>query len=359
MDETNLIPFLIDLLFGGVIIWLFKRQGSLVVENQLKQIEKTFEDVSNQTYLNNQKQFLDLADYRLSNLIKQSDSQLEQKKEIIDVTLKGIKYDIKSLNENTIALKSQIEQSKRVTVELSRSTGELRKILSNSQKRGQWGERIVEDILKYIGLIEGMNYKKQNQTGVSRPDYTFFLPDNKILNMDVKFPLAHYERYIKSDSDIEKREEKKAFMQDVKNRIKEVSKKSYIDPDNGTLDYVLLFIPNESIYSFLNEEDNNLIDFSLKNKILLCSPMTLYAFLSLIRQAISNFAIEKKAGQIQKYVGVFKIQWIKFLEKINSLERSIVTLNNHFDELKGPRLRQVKKEMNKILNLELDNTNQV
>ena len=95
-------------------------------------------------------------------------------------------------------------------------------------------------------------------------------------------------------------------MQDVKNRIKEVSKKSYIDPDNGTLDYVLLFIPNESIYSFLNEEDNDLIDFSLKNKILLCSPMTLYAFLSLIRQAISNFAIEKKAGHIQKYVGVFK-----------------------------------------------------
>ena len=120
-------------------------------------------------------------------MIKQSDRQLEQKKEIIDVTLKDIKYDIKSLNDNTIALKSQIEQSKRVTVELSRSTGELRKILSNSQKRGQWGERIVEDILKYIGLIEGINYKQQNQTGVSRPDYTFFLPDNKILNMDVKF----------------------------------------------------------------------------------------------------------------------------------------------------------------------------
>ena len=110
------------------------------MENQLKQIEKTFEDISNQTYLNNQKQFLDLADYRLSNLIKQSDRQLEQKKEIIDVTLKGIKYDIKSLNENTIALKSQIEQSKRVTVELSRSAGELRKILSNSQKRGPMGE---------------------------------------------------------------------------------------------------------------------------------------------------------------------------------------------------------------------------
>ena len=69
--------------------------------------------------------------------------------------------------------------------------------------------------------------------------------------------------------------------------------------------------------------------------------------------------LKKKAGQIQKYVGVFKIQWIKFLEKINSLEKSIVTINNHFDELKGPRLRQLEKEMNKISNLELDNINQV
>ena len=58
-------------------------------------------------------------------------------------------------------------------------------------------------------------------------------------------------------------------------------------------------------------------------------------------------------------LGFLKIQWIKFLEKINSLEKSIVTLNNHFDELKGPRLRQVEKEMNKISNLELDNNNQV
>ena len=91
MDETNLIPFLIGLLFGGVIIWLFKRKGSLVVEHQLKEIEKTFEDISNQTYLKNQKQFLDLADYRLSNLIKQSDRQLEQKKEIIDLSLKRYK----------------------------------------------------------------------------------------------------------------------------------------------------------------------------------------------------------------------------------------------------------------------------
>ena len=73
--------------------------------------------------------------------------------------------------------------------------------LSSSQKRGQWGERIVEDILNVIGLIEGINYTKQGvvESG-ERPDFTFKLPKEKIIYMDVKFPLAHYERYIIGES---------------------------------------------------------------------------------------------------------------------------------------------------------------
>ena len=87
--------------------------------------------------------------------------------------------------------------------------------------------------------------------------------------MDVKFPLAHYENYLVSDNKKDKEYEKKIFLRDVRNRIKEVSKRSYIDPEGSTVDYVLLFIPNESIYSFLNQEDNTLIDYSLENKIML------------------------------------------------------------------------------------------
>ena len=85
--------------------------------------------------------------------------------------------------------------------------------------------------------------------------------------MDVKFPLDHYEKYIAAESDSEKELEKKAFLKDVRNRVKEVAKRSYIDPENGTVDYMLLFIPNESIYSFLNQEDAKLIDFSLEKRL--------------------------------------------------------------------------------------------
>ena len=353
MDLSGLIFFLFGFSFGGMIVWYFRQKEVDVIKKNQDQLEIIFGDLSNEALLNNQKKFLELAEDKFSSLIQKSDKQLVQKKELIDSALKEMKVDLKNLSDNTISLKSQMEESRKSVGDLSDTTTQLRQILSSSQARGQWGERMVEDILSFIGLTEGLNYKKQIQFGSDRPDFTFFLPDKKILNMDVKFPLVHYEKYINSNLEIDKEKEKKAFLKDVRNRIKEVAKRSYIDPKEGTVDYVLLFIPNESIYSFLNQEDGELIDFSLQNKILLCSPITLYAILSLIRQAVSNFAMEEKASQMQKFVGVFRIQWEKFIGKLDSMEKTINALNNHYDELKGPRIRALEKPMDKINKLEL------
>ena len=171
--------------------------------------------------------------------------------------------------------------------------------------------------------------------------------------MDVKFPLVHYENYLSSENENDKLQEKNAFIKDVRNHVKSIEKRSYINPEEGTVDYVLMFIPNESVYAFLNQEDKDLIDFSLSRKVLLCSPITLYAVLSLIRQAVSNFAMEQKAGEMQDLVGVFRKQWEQFTEKIHAMGKSISALANHYDELKGPRFRALEKPMEKINELQL------
>jgi len=338
---------------GGAAVWVLRQKEVDSVKDSQDQLKLAFGDLSNEALVENQKKFLELAEDKFSVLLGKSDEQLGKKKELIDSTLKEMKTDLKSLSENTVALKSQMEESRKSVGELSDTTSQLRQILSSSQARGQWGERMVEDILNFIGLTEGINYKQQTQAGTDRPDFTFFLPDEKSLNMDVKFPLAHYEKFLAADNEHEKDAEKKAFLKDVRNRVKEVAKRSYIDPEGGTVDYVLLFIPNESIYSFLNQEDSELIDFSLENKILLCSPITLYAVLSLIRQAVSSFAMEQKAGEMQAQVGVFAKQWIKFIEKLDSLGKTLGTVSTHYDELRGTRLRALEKPMDKIKDMQL------
>ena len=325
------------------------------IQDSQEQLKDAFGNLSKEALDANLDSFLKLAESKFSDLVGKSDEQLGKKKELIDSTLKEMKSDLKSLSDNTIALKSQMEESRKSVGELSDTTSQLRQILSSSQARGQWGERMVKDILDFIGLVEGINYSKQSQVsdGTERPDFTFFLPDDKSLNMDVKFPLAHYEKYLAADNELEKEAEKKAFLADVRNRVKEVSKRGYIDPKGSTVDYVLLFIPNESIYAFLNQEDSGLIDFSLEKKIMLCSPITLYAVLSLIRQAVSNFAMEQKAGEVQAQVGVFAKQWIKFIEKLDALGKTLGTVSTHYDELRGTRLRALEKPMDKIKDMQL------
>ena len=120
-----------------------------------------------------------------------------------------------------------MEESRKSVGDLSDTTSKLRQILSSSQARGQWGERMVEDILNFIGLTEGVNFKQQTQAGKDRPDFTFFLPDEKIINMDVKFPLSHYEKYIEANTETEKESE---FSNDIQNSYND---KILFDIDNS------------------------------------------------------------------------------------------------------------------------------
>src|SRR4051812_8520924 len=88
---------------------------------------------------------------------------------------------------------------------LTETTQRLRDALASPQARGQWGERMAEDVLRLAGFLEGVNYVRQaTLTSANgprgRPDFTFLLPNNLVLHMDVKFPLDNYARYLGATS---------------------------------------------------------------------------------------------------------------------------------------------------------------
>jgi DNA recombination protein RmuC len=355
----GIILFIAGTILGAIIVWFLRQREFSSIRKTEDELKDAFSSLSREALDNNQKSFFELARNQFENLAKSSGLQLDEKKKLIDSTIKEMKSHLENLAKQTTELKGQMENSQLGVSKLNDTTSQLRQILSSSQARGQWGERMVEDILNFIGLKENISYLKQKQEGEGKPDYTFILPDNRHINMDVKFPLSHYEKYISSDSEIEKKSEKKQFLADVKNHIKSINKRTYIDPEGGTVDYVLMFIPNESIYTFLNQEDHGLVDFSLENKIILCSPITLYAVLSLIRQAVKNFATGKQAGEMQRQIGIFRNQWEKFVEKMDGLGGTIKTLQNKYEELHTTRVRQLEKPVEKINELELNQSKEI
>ena len=321
----------------------------LDIEKIKKEMENSFKALASDVAKDNTKQFFELANDKFQNLSKESDANLEEKKKLIDQNLQEMNKKLESIHKQSTELNANLESNKTETQNLRQTTTKLREILSSSQKRGQWGERMVEDILNFIGLMENVNYKKQItiESG-ERPDYTFMLPKEKVINMDVKFPLSHYEKFIESEDELVMKNEKKDFLKDVKNHIKAISNRNYIDPSSGTLEYVLMFIPNESIYSFINKEDQSIIDYALENRVLLCSPLTLYAILSLINQATQNFAMEEKASDIMNLLIKFKEQWTKYIQVMDKIGRSLQTAQNDYEQLVGTRKRQLEKPLNEI-----------
>lgn len=240
------------------------------------------------------------------------------------------------------------------TTALAATTGQLKEALASTRVRGQWGERMAEDVLRLVGFVEGINYLKQTtmersgETSGSRPDFTFLLPQEQKLNMDVKFPLDNYLKCVDAGSADDEARFRQAFIKDVRDRLKEVVTREYINPEQRTLDYVLVFIPNEQIYQYIHEHDTYLIDTAMHSKVVLCSPVSLFAILLVIRQAVDNFSLEQSSNEIISQMGAFNKQWDTFIEQLNTVDRQLDRFQSAFKTLIGRRRRALERPLKRI-----------
>ena len=329
------------------------------LDRTIAQLKEAFGSLSREALSANSEEFLRLAKTRLEQQTAQGDTQLESKKKLIDASLEALRTRLGELNnavqgserdrrEAFGRLVKELENTAKVTSTLNETTTQLTAALASHAQRGQWGERMAEDVLRLAGLIEGVNYKKQvtGESG-SRPDFVFYLPTGPTVNMDVKFPLSNYLRYLEADG-TEADGYKKAFLSDVRSRIKEVTTREYIDSAGGTIDFVLVFIPNEQVYGFIHQNDPELLDFAMKKNVVLCSPLTLFAILAVIRQAADNFRLQKASNEILALLGAFARQWTKYTEAVDQLGRHLERAMKSYDDVTSTRTRMLERQLDRI-----------
>jgi DNA recombination protein RmuC len=334
-----------------------KADMDAVIEN----IKQSFGNLSLEALSRSTEEFLKLAKTRLESEREIGSKELDAKKGLIDQQLKQMTSKLEDVSRVMSELEkdrikkfgelaSQLTIANQQSAALMQTTNLLREALASTKARGQWGERMAEDVLRLAGFIEDVNYFKQKSIDEarSRPDFTFLLPRDLKLNMDVKFPLDNYVRFLETDTDTEKARFRNDFLRDVKNRVKEVTSREYINPEQNTVDYALLFIPNEQIYSFIHEQDSTILDEGIKNRVIFCSPITLFAVLAVIRQAVDNFALEKTSNEILSLFGSFKNQWNEFLKKMDLLGKRIADAQKEYEALTTTRRRQLERPLNKI-----------
>ncbi|MCE2710763.1 MAG: hypothetical protein RLZZ538_1069 [Actinomycetota bacterium] len=270
-----------------------------------------------------------------------------------------IDHTKKQIDEKMGRLETEIRQLREINSEkfgsvdtavagLAQQTQALNKVLSSSQGRGNWGEKMLVDILMQAGFERGINYEMQEKLEAGgKPDFTFKLPPDRVLYLDSKFPMENYLKYFEAQDDNTRKIMKDAFIKNVEDRVKELEKRDYVQQSgSNALDYVLLFIPNESVLGFIQQHKPTLIDDAVAKRVVLCSPLTLYAFLGVVRQATASFAMEQNANEVLRLLTNFGKAWASYVKNLKDIAR-------HFDamqkKLKAVTTGRVFTSVNKPL----------
>lgn len=330
----------------------------------LEQVEaklaETFKALSLDALARNSDEFIKLAEQKLKSQTLEGKKDLETKKELIDQsvqsidkTLAEVQKKVDDVAKSNVAVSTLVQQHREITTKLKETTDHLSQALASSKKRGEWGERMAEDIMRLVGMTEGINYTRQKtlEGSSGRPDYTFLLPNNLKVNMDVKFPLENYMHYMRAESDHDRKRFREDLLRNTRVMIRQVTSREYINPSDNTVDYVIVFIPNEQVYGFINEAEPTIMDDALRQKVILCSPFTLYAVLAVIRQAIENFNLERTSSEILKLLAEFSKQWTAYKDRFKTMGERLEAARKEYDTLVTTRSNMLEKPLKRIKEL--------
>jgi DNA recombination protein RmuC len=247
-------------------------------------------------------------------------------------------------------ISTHIREHQNITKELQSSTEKLSKVLSNNQKRGEWGEHILDDILQTAGLIEGVHYVRQQPLGKTtvKPDISLLLPNKRVVAVDVKFPYSAIQKMADTESKVEKESYRKEFVTDVKNKVHQLEERGYINLEEGTLDYAIIFVPNEMLFSYINQECPEVIDIAMRKRIMIVSPFTFLIVARTIIESYRNFMIENNLRDIIKFISEFVEEWERFEGEFGKFDDQLGKLRQVYDKIATTRYSRMRLRIGRI-----------
>jgi len=308
----------------------------------------------------------DILKNERDNLVESAKKELDYKKDSISNLIGEMRKDLnkaqnkieqedqKRISEFT-SLKTIVEQHKTITESLGITVNDLKRLLSNNQLRGSFGQEIAEDLLKMAGFVIGQNYTKQSQQNTSKsiPDFVIFLPDETKVNVDVKFPFQALQKARETNDKGLQDQYIDNFKLDIKKKIKEVTTRDYINPEENTVDFVILFIPNEMIFSFVYEKFNDVWKEAIEKNVIMCGPFSFTAILRMVKQAYNNFKYQKNIHHIINHVKEFENEYKNFSDAIDTLGNRIQSASKQYEEVSGARNNKLTRIINKIKSEEI------
>jgi DNA recombination protein RmuC len=209
---------------------------------------------------------------------------------------------------------------------------DLSNVLKSPKLRGGLGEQFLYEIL--ANSLPNEMYKTQFKFKDGNICDAVVISEKGMIPIDSKFPMENFKLMITSEADDLRERAKKAFINDVKKRIDEISSK-YILPSEGTMEQAVMYIPSENVAYELLVNTPEIEEYCKKKNVVMASPNTLAYFLKVLLVAYQQHELEKHASKILKALAGIKIEAEKFGEELGVLERHISNSYKSMDGIKG------------------------
>lgn len=364
----SLLFFIIGLVIGALLVGFVLKSKNSSLQAQIdfmKEQELKNEEIRNKqfdTQIKALKSELQntterLLQQREDSLVKANDVHLNAVLNPLKNEIEGMKKsmvdNIKTNSENKASLEKAIEDLMKRTQDIGNDANNLAKALKNESKtQGNWGELILENILEKSGLTEGEHYEKQSAIKDSKgnsvfhdetgsrliPDIVVHYPDNKDLIIDSKVSLTAFVDYCNAADESEKANALKRHLLSLRNHCKELQKKnysSYVKSPRVSLDYVVMFVPNESAMQLALYEDATLWRDAFEAGVFITSEQNLLALLRMIQLAWAQVKQARNQQEVFEAVNKLLDRVGEFVKRYEDLGKKMDALRNSYDDTKN------------------------
>lgn len=307
------------------------------IEQTRKHFQREFENIAEKLLKEKSREFTDVNKLSIDAILNPLKENIKAFEDKVDKV-----YNMEAAERNTLkgVITQLMDLNKLISTEASNLTKALK---GDNKKQGNWGEVILEKVLERSGLVRDREYRVQaslNNADGSRlqPDVIIDLPDDKHLIIDSKVSLIAYERLVNCETEEERKLYSKAHVESLRNHVHGLSSKSYHDLYQvNSPDFVLLFVPIESSFSFAVQLDADLFSDAWDKRVVIVSPSTLLATLRTIASIWKQERQNRNVLEIARLSGAMYDKFVGFMADMESIGKNInqtqSVYNNAFNKL--------------------------